>query len=212
MFNVKYTPTGLVDRFKARLVAQGFGQVSGDDYLETFSPMIRAESLRLLLSIGASEDMDIRQIDVVSAYPRSDLHAEVYMKPPEGLYCPKDYVLRLRKSLYGLKQLGREWYIEACKGLGELGFQPMFSKPSIFTTPDQRILIGLYIDDILILSKDPSDIDRIVKGVQKRWKIKDLGEVNVILGIRVMRDRKNRRIFLDQEGYIDEVIKCFRLE
>lgn len=212
VFNVKYTPTGLVDRFKARLVAQGFGQVSGDDYLETFSPTIRAESLRLLLSIGASEDMDIRQIDVVSAYPRSDLHAEVYMKPPEGLYCPKDYVLRLRKSLYGLKQSGREWYIEACKGLGELGFQPIFSEPSIFTTADRRILIGLYVDDMLILSKDPSDIDRVVKGIQKRWKIKDLGEVNMILGIRVTRDRKNRRIFLDQEGYIDEIVKRFQLE
>jgi hypothetical protein len=212
VFNVKYTPTGLIDRFKARLVAQGFGQVPGDDYLETFSPTIRAESLRLLLSIGASEDMDIRQIDVVSAYPRSDLHAEVYMKPPEGLYCPDGYVLRLRKSLYGLKQSGREWYIEACKGLGELGFQPIFSEPSIFTTPDRRILIGLYVDDMLILSKDPSDIDRVVKGIGKRWKIKDLGEVSMILGIRVTRDRKNRRIFLDQEGYVDEIIKRFRLE
>jgi hypothetical protein len=212
VFNVKYTPTGLVDRFKARLVAQGFGQVSGDDYLETFSPTIRAESLRLLLSIGASEDMDIRQIDVVSAYPRSDLHAEVYMRPPEGMYCPEDYVLRLRKSLYGLKQSGREWYIEACKGLGKLGFQPIFSEPSIFTTADRRILIGLYVDDMLILSKDPSDIDQVVKGIQKRWKIKDLGEVNMILGIRVTRDRKNRRIFLDQEGYIDEIVKRFRLE
>ncbi|KFY82599.1 hypothetical protein V500_10440 [Pseudogymnoascus sp. VKM F-4518 (FW-2643)] len=212
VFNVKYTPTGLIDRFKARLVAQGFGQVPGDDYLETFSPTIRAESLRLLLSIGASEDMDIRQIDVVSAYPRSDLHAEVYMKPPEGLYCPEGYVLRLRKSLYGLKQSGREWYIEACKGLGELGFQPIFSEPSIFTTPDRRILIGLYVDDMLILSKDPLDIDRVVKGIEKRWKIKDLGEVIMILGIRVTRDRKNRRIFLDQEGYVDEIVKRFRLE
>jgi hypothetical protein len=212
VFNVKYTPTGLVDRFKARLVAQGFGQVPGDDYLETFSPTIRAESLRLLLSIGASEDMDIRQIDVVSAYPRSDLHAEVYMKPPEGLYCPEGYVLRLRKSLYGLKQSGREWYIEACKGLGELGFQPIFSEPSIFTTPDRRILIGLYVDDMLILGKDPSDINRVVKGIEKRWKIKDLGEVNMILGIKVTRDRKSRRIFLDQEGYINEVVKRFRLE
>lgn len=212
VFNVKYTPTGLLDRFKARLVAQGFGQVPGDDYLETFSPTIRAESLRLLLAIGAYEDMDIRQIDVVSAYPRSDLHAEVYMRPPQGLYCPEDRVLRLRKSLYGLKQSGREWYIEACKGLGQLGFQPVFSEPSIFATLDRRILIGLYVDDMLILSKESSDIDRVVRGISKRWKIKDLGEVSMILGIKVTRDRKNRRIYLDQEGYIDEVIKRFRLE
>jgi hypothetical protein len=112
--------------------------------------------------------MNIQQIDVVSAYPRSELHAEVYMKPPKGLYCPKDCVLRLRKSLYGLKQSGREWYIKACKGLGQLGFQPVFSEPSIFATPDRKILIGLYVDDMLILSKDPSDINRVVKGIEKR--------------------------------------------
>ncbi|KFY92869.1 hypothetical protein V500_04000 [Pseudogymnoascus sp. VKM F-4518 (FW-2643)] len=195
-----------------QLVAQGFSQVPSNDYLETFSPTIRAESLRLLLSIGASEDMDIQQIDVVSAYPRSDLYAEVYIKPLEGLYCPEGYVLQLQKSLYSPKQSGRKWYIEACKGLGELGFQPIFSEPSIFTTPNRRILIGLYVDDMLILSKDPSDIDRVVKGIKKRWKIKDLSEVNMILGIRVTQDRKNRRIFLDQEGYVDEIVKRFQLK
>ena len=79
VFTVKYTPTGLLDRYKARLVAQGFSQVPGDDFLETFSPTIRAESLRILLAIGALEDLEMRQIDVVSAYPRSKLHAKVYM-------------------------------------------------------------------------------------------------------------------------------------
>ena len=93
---MKYTPIGLIDRYKARLVAQGFSQMPGDDYLETFSPTIRSESLRILLAIGAFEDLEIRQIDVVSAYPRSKLHAIVYMKPPIALNCPKDKVLLLR--------------------------------------------------------------------------------------------------------------------
>jgi hypothetical protein len=114
----------------------------------------------------------------------------LFVRPPEGLYYPEGCVLRLRKSLYGLKQSGREWYIEACKGLGELGFQPIFSEPSIFATADRRLLIGLYVDDMLILGKDSTDIDRVVKGIGKRWKIKDLGEVSMILGIRVTRDRK----------------------
>jgi 3D (Asp-Asp-Asp) domain-containing protein len=212
VFNVKYTPTGLVDRFKARLVAQGFGQVPGDDYLETFSPTIRAESLRLLLAMGAYEDLEIRQIDVVSAYPRSDLHAKVYMRPPLGLDCPKGSVLQLRKSLYGLKQLGREWYIEACKGLSEIGLLPLFSDPSLFVSVDRKMLVGLYVDDMLILSKDPKAVEEVVQRIGVRWKIKDLGEVSVILGIRVTRDRKERVLHLDQEAYIDKVVKRFGLE
>jgi len=90
---VKYTPTGLVDRYKARLVAQGFRQVSGDDYLETFSPTIRSESLWILLAIGAYEGWEMRQIDVISAYPRSKLYAIVYMRAPEALDSPKGQVL-----------------------------------------------------------------------------------------------------------------------
>ena len=134
---VKYTPTGLIDRYKARLVAQGFSQVPGDDFLETFSPTIRAESLRVLLAIGACEDLEIRQIDVVSAYPRSKLHATIYIRlTPElrelvGIQDPNK-VLKLNQALYGLKQSGREWYIEACRGLKTIGFEPLFSEPSIF--------------------------------------------------------------------------------
>jgi hypothetical protein len=103
VFIVKYTPTGLIDRYKARLVCQGCSQTPGDDFLETFSPTIRAESLRILLALGACEDLEMRQIDVVSAYPRSKLHAEVYMLPPEALRILKGLVLLLLSSLYGLK-------------------------------------------------------------------------------------------------------------
>ena len=151
VFTVKYTPIGLIDRYKARLVAQGFKQVSGDDFLETFSPTIRSESLRILLALGAFEDLEIRQIDVVSAYPRSKLHATVYMKPPKELGAPEGKVLCLERSLYGLKQSGREWYIEACRGLKTLGFSPLFSEPSVFRNPESGIIIGLYVDDMLIL-------------------------------------------------------------
>ena len=95
VFTKKYLPTGLVDRYKARLVAQGFTQTDGVDYLETFSPTIRNESLRLLLAIAASTGLEVYQVDVISAYPRSKLHAEVYMRPPEALDVEEGYVLRL---------------------------------------------------------------------------------------------------------------------
>jgi hypothetical protein len=93
----------LLDRFKARLVAQGFSQVPGTDFEETFSPTVRLESLRTLLAIGACLDYEIHQIDVVSAYPRSVLHVEVFMRAPKGLEIPLGKCLRVLKSLYGLK-------------------------------------------------------------------------------------------------------------
>lgn len=143
VFTIKYTPTGLIDRYKARLVAQGFSQSPGDDYLETFSPTIREESLRVLLAIGALEDLGMRQVDVVSAYPRAELHATVYMRPPKALTTPDGSVLLLNRPLYGLKQSGREWYLEACKGLETLGFRPCFSDPISGFVKTQRLTVSL---------------------------------------------------------------------
>jgi len=148
----------------------------------------------------------------VSAYPRSDLHAEVYIRPPEGLDCPKGSALRIQKSLYGLKQSGREWYIEACKGLKGLGLEPLFADPSVFTTTDRKLLVSLYVNDMLILAKDPAVVDQAVAFIQGRWQIKDLGDVGQILRIRVTRDRKRRLLFLDQGPYIDQLVKRFGLE
>jgi hypothetical protein len=212
VFIVKYTPIGLIDCYKARLVAQGFGQSLGDDYLETFSPTIRAESLRVLLAIGALEDLEIRQVDVVSAYPRAQLHATVYMRPPKALGAPEGTVLLLERPLYGLKQSGREWYIEACRGLKTLGFMPCFSDPSIFVTEDRSLIIGLYVDDMLVLGKDPQAVDAIIQGMKGIWEIKDIGDVDLILGLRVLRNRATGTLKINQTAYIQSIIDRFRLQ
>jgi hypothetical protein len=103
VFTVRYTLTGLVDYFKARLVAQGFSQRVGEDFYETFSPTIRYESIRALLAIGCAKDLEIHQVDVISAYPRAKLHAEVYIRKVQGLTLPAGVVLKVQKALYGLK-------------------------------------------------------------------------------------------------------------
>jgi hypothetical protein len=209
---VKYTPTGLINRYKARLVAQGFSQSLKDDYLETFSPTIRAKSLRVLLAIGALKDLEIKQVDVVSAYPRAQLHATVYMRPPKALGAPEGTVLLLQKPLYGLKQSGREWYIEACRGLKTLGFRPCFSDPSIFVTEDRSLIIGLYVDDMLVLGKDPQAVDAIIRGMKDIWEIKDIGDVDLILGLKVLRNRATGTLKINQTAYIQGLIDKFRLQ
>jgi hypothetical protein len=190
VYAVKYTPTGLSDWYKARFVAQGFSQRPGEDYMETFSPTIRVESLRILLALGAMEDLEIRQCDVVSAYPRSKLHATVYIRlTPElrellGIKDPNK-VLLLNQALYGLKQSGREWYIEACRGLKTLGFEPLFSEPSIFRNAKTGQLIGLYVDDMLVLGKDSKAVQRTIDAIGQLWEIKDIGDVEMILGLHI---------------------------
>lgn len=211
VFTVKYTTTGQIDRFKARLTAQGFSQVSGENFLETFSPTMRAESMRVLLAIAAHEDLEVRQVDVISAYPRSKLHAEVYMKPPDGLECPPGKVLRLNTSLYGLKQSGREWYIEACHGLLNIGLRPTASDPSVFKNEDRSLILGLYVDDMLIISKDIDLIKRTISLIKKLWDIKDIGNVKEILGLCVQRDRNQRTITICQTSYIERTLREFNL-
>ena len=211
VFTVKYTPTGQIDRFKARLTAQGFSQVSGENFLETFSPTMRVESMRVLLAIAAHEDLEVRQVDVVSAYPRSKLHAEVYMKPPEGLECPLGKVLRLNTSLYGLKQSGREWYIEACHGLLSIGLRPTASDPSVFANEDRSLILGLYVDDMMIISKDIDLIKKTISLIKKLWDIKDIGNVEEILGLCVQRDRNQRTITICQTPYIEGTLRKFKL-
>jgi hypothetical protein len=213
VFTVKRTPTGLIDRFKARLVAQGFSQVPGDDFLETFSPTVRQESLRVLLAIGAYEDLEIKQVDVVSAYPRAKLHATIYAKVPLGLEgCPEGKVLWLKAPLYGLKQSGREWYIEACSGLKKLGFHPLYSDPSVFRNPESGVLIGLYVDDMLILGPVLQEVQEVIKGISSLWQIKDLGDVGTILGLEVARNRETRTLKLTQKAYVRDLIARFKLE
>jgi hypothetical protein len=217
VFALKYTPTGLIDRYKARLVAQGFSQRPGEDFIETFSPTIRAESLRVLLAITAAEDLKVRQLDVVSAYPRSKLHATVYIKPTEALrealkIKDRTKVLRLKTSLYGLKQSGREWYIEACRGLKTLGFEPLFSEPSIFRNPETGQLIGLHVDDIVVLGPDLQAVQATIDAIGRIWEIKDLGDIQVLLGIRVLRDRANKTLTIDQSTYIESLLEKYGLQ
>jgi hypothetical protein len=150
-------------RFRARLVAKGFTQIQGLDYDETFSPVARFESLRLLLALAALEDWEIHQMDVKSAFLNGLLDEEIFMEQPQGFIIAgqSDKVCLLKKALYGLKQASRAWNLQFHGVLTELGFTRTHSDAGVYVFHQQdargTLLIILYVDDITICygSKGP---------------------------------------------------------
>ena len=99
-------------RYKARLVAKGYSQMPGIDYTDIYSPVVKHTSIRALLGLLASNDYELEQLDVTTAFLNGDLEEEIFMQQPEGFVVPgkEDYVCKLKKSLYSLKQSPRQWY------------------------------------------------------------------------------------------------------
>ena len=134
VYRTKYGPNGKIDKHKARLVAKGFSQVEGIDYTETFSPVAKMNSIRLVLSLAASLKWEVHQMDVKSVFLHGDLHEEIYMEQPIGfIQTDSSLVCRLKKSLYGLKQAPRAWYAKMDSFLLESGFSRCHSDNTVYT-------------------------------------------------------------------------------
>eukprot|EP00253_Pinus_taeda_P015456 PITA_15456 len=153
VYRTKYGPDGKVDKHKARLVAKGFSQVEGIDYTETFSPVAKMNSIRLVLSLAASLKWEVHQMDVKSAFLHGDLHEEIYMEQPIGfIQTDSSLVCRLKKSLYGLKQAPRAWYAKMDNFLLESGFSRCHSNNTVYTKKvgNSLIILVLYVDDLIL--------------------------------------------------------------
>ena len=205
---------GEVNRYKARLVAQGFTQKKGIDYREVFSPVVRYSSIRTLLAVANQYDMEIHQMDVMAAYLNGILSEEIYMKQPPGYVNPRhpNKVCRLRKSLYGLKQSARCWNETFDNYLKSEGYK---SCPTDFCVylktvgENIIILIALFVDDTVICCNDVAVLTREKQKLSQRYEMQDQGEIHYFLGMSVKRNRAIRSLTIDQSLYIEKVLKRF---
>lgn len=212
VFAVKYNNDETVQKFKARLVARGFSQIHGIDYDETFAPTVRMDTLRAVLALVAIKDLETGQIDVNNAFTESTLKHLIYMNAPPGVNVKQGEYLRLLQSLYGLKQAAHDWYF-TCNGvLIKLGFVSSEADPCMYINKARQLIVLVYVDDISIVSPSKSQIQWFKTQFAKSFKIKDLGELQKILGIEVERDRPNRTIRLSQTTYIKKVLKGLDME
>ena len=210
---VKRDAQGNVERYKARLVVQGFGQQFGFDYDETYSPVIRMDNVRLLFSIGAHfrpHGVVIWHIDFRNAFQNGEADFHISIKQPPGFTNPQypHHVLHLLKSLYGLKQASRIWYMILCQLILDLGFTECQTDACTFYSNERRILIAVYVDDLKMVGK-PEDNERCVIELNKRFKLRNYGPVSSFLGLNVTYE--NGGIQLNQIRYIHRKAEEFGL-
>lgn len=208
VFKRKCDDSGNTLRYRARLVARGFLQQPGRDYEETFAPVVKWTTLRLLMAIAARKGFQVDHLDVTTAFLYGDLQEEVYMKQPEGLVdsMHADKVCRLKKALYGLKQSARSWYTKISTTLLTLGFESLKSEPCVFrsVSTEGEVYIALYVDDLYIFSSSSARTQMLKQELEKRFVMRDLGEVQSLLNVRV---RKTADGFsLDQCHYIERLL------
>ncbi|CAA7014470.1 unnamed protein product [Microthlaspi erraticum] len=193
IYTIKRDSKGAIDRYKARLVAKGFTQKDGIDYKETFSPVSKKDSLRIVLALVAQYDLELHQMDVETAFLNGDLEEEVYMDQPEGfVVAGKEHmVCKLRKSIYGLKQASRQWYLKFNDTITSYGFVEVIVDRCIYVkiSGSKFIMLVLYVDDILLAANDMGMLHDTKKYLSKNFEMKDMGEASYVIGIEIFRDR-----------------------
>ena len=201
---------------RARIVAKGFLQREYADFNETFSGVMELESMRMMVAIAAAENLELDMSDVSTAFLHATLEKPLYMKAPPGFGDIKEgTILRLNKAIYGLKQSGHEWQSELMGQLAELGFkQGIYSDPCVLTKmlrSGRTMIFGVFVDDILKAyhRDDQKEMDEINGELSRRFKIKHLGPVKMLLGARVTRDRGAGMIKLDQAHYVKMLLKAY---
>ena len=194
IFTIKYKADGGIERFKARLVAKGYSQTYGIDYAETFAPVAKINTVRILLSLAVNLDWPLYQFDVKNAFLHGNLQEEVYMELPPGCELQNKEskkVCRLKKSLYGLKQSSRAWFGRFTNSMKTFGYRQSNADHTLFMKHNNGKLTVLiiYVDDMIVTGDDDDERRALQTYLSREFEMKDLGPLKYFLGIEVLRSK-----------------------
>ncbi|KAH9754441.1 hypothetical protein KPL71_015444 [Citrus sinensis] len=209
IYTIKYKADDSIERYKARLVAKGYTQTYGIDYTDTFAPVAKINTIRILLSLAVNLEWPVQQFDVKNAFLHGDLSEEIYMDLPPGCSGPErlnQKVCKLKKSFYGLKQSPRAWFGKFTKVMVLFGYNQSSSDHTLFIKKRQGKITALivYVDDMVVTGNDEEERKALQKYLSRDFEMKDLGALKYFLGIEVSRSKG--RIFLSQRKYVLDLL------
>ncbi|KAG1661167.1 hypothetical protein FOA52_002618 [Chlamydomonas sp. UWO 241] len=215
VFKRKYDERGNLERYKARLVVQGFRQIPGIDFSEVFAPVSKYTTLRCLIAFAADHDLEIHKIDVRNAFLNGRLKENIWIEQPP-LFHDGDSSMgcHLLMTLYGLRQAPKVWYEEILSSLTNLGFVPSVADPCRFIRPAKSrsdyVYLLLYVDDMLVIGRT-SSVRKVVEQVTKAYECCDLGHAKQFLGMAITRNRGSRTILLTRAELTEQLLLKFKL-
>lgn len=215
VFTVKHDKEGNLKNSKARLVAKGCSQKYGVNYNETFSPVVRYANIRLLVALAVEHELYMHQMDVSSAYLNGELDDEVYMAQPEHFVDDQhpNLVLKLKNSLYGLKQSGRAWNMKLTNVFINMGFKQCVSEQCMYIRNhnDMVNIIAVYVDDFIIASTSKAELNSIKAAISKEFDVVDGGQLNHFLGMEFERNGETGSVKVCQRQDINNLLYDFRM-